>query len=189
MALSALLRTSAMLALAVAVPTVAAPAKTVYGDFGLDLAARDPAVKPGDDFWAYANGGWDKATAIPADRASTGPFVLLRDASEANVRTILDDMAANPAKYGATGQQVGDFYASWMDTAGIEAKGTAPLKPYLATIAAARDRAALQTLFASVGYATPVEIDIIPSLADPTQYTAVATQGGLGMPRDNSTLR
>ncbi|MDF0486845.1 M13 family metallopeptidase [Sphingomonas sp. H39-1-10] len=189
MRLSVLLRTSAMLALAVAVPTVAAPAaKTAYGDFGVDLTARDPAVKPGDDFWAYANGGWDKKTEIPADKASTGAFVLLRDASEANVRTILDDMAANPAKYGATGQQVGDFYATWMDTAGIEAKGTAPLKPYLAKIAAVQDRAGLQTVFASVGYATPVEIGVMPGLDDPTRYTAITEQGGLGMPRDNYLL-
>ena len=189
MRLSVLLRTSAIVALAVAVPTIAAPAaKTVYGDFGVDLSARDPAVKPGDDFWAYANGGWDKTTEIPADKASTGAFVLLRDASEANVRTILDDMAANPAKYGATGKQVGDFYATWMDTAGIEASGTAPLKPYLGRIAAVQDRAGLQTLFATVGYATPVEIDMMPGLADPTHYTAAAGQGGLGMPRDNYLL-
>jgi endothelin-converting enzyme/putative endopeptidase len=189
MRLSVLLRCSAAVALAVAVPIVAAPvAKTVYGDFGVDLAARDLSVKPGDDFWAYANGSWDKATPIPADKASTGPFVLLRDNAEANVRTILDDMAKDPAKYGATGQQVGDFYASWMDVPAIEAKGAAPLKPYLARIAAAKDRTALQTLFASVGYATPVEIGMMPGLADPTHYTAVAGQGGLGMPRDNYLL-
>jgi putative endopeptidase len=189
MRLSILLRCSAAVALAVAVPIVAAPvAKTVYGDFGVDLSARDPAVKPGDDFWAYANGGWDKATPIPADKASTGPFVLLRDNAEENVRTILNDMAANPTKYGATGQQVGDFYASWMDAPGIEAKGATPLKPYLAKIAAAKDRTGLQTLFASPGYASPVEIGVSPGFADPTRYTAVTGQGGLGMPRDNYLL-
>jgi len=189
MRLSILLRTSAALVLAAAVPTFAAPVvKTVYGDFGVDLSARDPAVKPGDDFWAYANGGWDKKTEIPADKPSTGAFVLLRDASEANVRTILDDMAANPAKYGATGRQVGDFYASWMDAAAIEAQGAAPLKPYLARIAAVQDRAGLQTLFATVGYATPVDIDIMPGLADPTHYTAAVGQSGLSMARDNYLL-
>nr|MDQ2878147.1 M13 family metallopeptidase [Pseudomonadota bacterium] len=141
-------------------------------------------VRPGDDFWTYANGGWAARTQIPADKASVGYASILSDEAEVNVRKILTDMAANPAKYGASGKQVGDFYASWMDTAAIEAKGAAPLKPYLAKIDAVSDLDGLQTLFASTGYASPVEIGIIPSLSDPTQYTAVAGQGGLGMPRD-----
>ena len=71
---------------------------------------------------------------------------------------------------------------------GIEARGTAPLKPYLDRIAAAKDQAALQVLFASPDYASPVNLGIIPSLSNPTQYTAVVGQGGLGMPRDNYLL-
>ena len=60
-------------------------------------------------------------------------------------------MARNPAQSGRIGQQVGDFYASWMDTGRIEARGTAPLKPYLARIAAAKSRIDLVTLFAEPG--------------------------------------
>ncbi|MDB5676643.1 MAG: endothelin-converting protein [Sphingomonas bacterium] len=161
-----------------------APAKARYGAFGVDLTAQDSAVKPGDDFWTFANGSWAKRTEIPADKGSVGYGNILNDEAEANVRKILDDMAANPAAYGATGKQVGDFYASWMDTAGIEARGTAPLKPYLDKIAAVNDLTGLQTLFATEGYAAPVGIGIIPNLADPTRYTAAAGQGGLGMPRD-----
>ena len=140
--------------------------------------------KPGDDFWTYANGGWADRVQIAPDRGSAGFGTQLTDDAEVNVRAILGDMAKNPAAYGATGKQVGDFYASWMDEAGIEARGTAPLKPYLGRIAAVNDLAGLQTLFATVGYATPVELGIIPDFADPTRYTAVAGQGGLGMPRD-----
>jgi putative endopeptidase len=161
-----------------------ATAKPKYGAFGIDLNNGDKTVKPGDDFWAYANGGWAKRTEIPADKASVGYGNLVNDEAEANVRKILDDMAANPSAFGATGKQVGDYYASWMDTAGIEARGTAPLKPYLARIAAVNDLTGLQTLFATEGYAAPVGIGIIPNLADPTHYTAAAGQGGLGMPRD-----
>ncbi|MBN8808812.1 MAG: M13 family metallopeptidase [Sphingomonas sp.] len=171
-----------------AVKANAKPASTAgkprYGTVGLDVAGQDKSVKPGDDFWTYANGVWSKNTPIPADKTRVGPFATLRDESEDNVRKILDDMAANPAKYGATGQQVGDFYASWMDQAGIEARGTAPLQPYLAKIAAVQNPGDLQVLFASVGYASPVEVGIIPNLADPTHYTGVVSQGGLGMPRD-----
>ena len=164
-----------------AAPTAGKPR---YGAFGIDLTSQQAGVKPGDDFWTYANGGWAARTAIPADKGSVGYGNILFDEAEVNVRKILDDMAANPTKYGATGKQVGDFYASWMDSATIEAKGAAPLKPYLARIAAVKDLTGLQTLFASTGYEAPVGIGMIPDLADPTRYTAAAGQGGLGLPRD-----
>lgn len=183
-----LLRLSA--AVAVAALTVPGMAKETtkaaprYGAFGVDLSAQERTLKPGDDFWTFANGSWDKRTQIPADKASVGYGNILTDEAEVNVRAILDDMAQNPAKYGATGKQVGDFYGTWMDEAGIEAKGTAPLQPYLAKIAAVQNLTDLQTLFASVGYESPVGVGIIPNLADPTRYTATVGQGGLGMPRD-----
>ncbi|MBX3563253.1 MAG: hypothetical protein KF730_01630 [Sphingomonas sp.] len=47
-----------------------APNGPRFGSFGVDLSARGPSIKPGDDFWAYANGGWDKRTDFPADRAA-----------------------------------------------------------------------------------------------------------------------
>ncbi|HEU0095943.1 MAG TPA: M13 family metallopeptidase [Rhizomicrobium sp.] len=166
----------------------AAPAKPLYGEFGIDLTAHDTTLKPGDDFWTYANGAWARRTEIPADKGSVGYGNILSDEAEANVRKILDDMAANPGTYGATGKQVGDFYATWMDEAGIEAKGTAPLKPYLDKIGAVKNLTDLQVLFATVGYESPVGIESIPDLADPTRYTAAGGQGGLGMPRDNYLL-
>lgn len=176
--------TAILAATAPALSKDGATATPRYGTFGVDLSTRDTAVKPGDDFWTFVNGGWATRTEIPADKASVGYGNVLTDEAELNVRAILDDMAKNPAKYGATGKQVGDFYASWMDEAGIEAKGTAPLKPYLAKINAVQNLTDLQTLFASVGYESPVGIGIIPNLADPTKYTAAVGQSGLGMPRD-----
>ena len=180
---------------ALALTTAAAPptsttigGKPEFGTFGVDLTAEDTAIKPGDDFWAYANGTWDKNTQIAPDRTQAGPFVTLADRAEAQVHDILTDLAANPGKYGPSGQQIGDFYASWMDEPGIEARGTAPLKPYLAKIAAVKDRAGIETLFAETGYSSPVDLDIIPDFADPTRYTAVAGQSGLGMARDNYLL-
>lgn len=168
--------------------SAAATAKPRYGSFGVDLTAQDKTVKPGDDFWTYMNGGWSKRTQIPDDKGSVGYGNILSDEAEVNVRKILDDMAANPGAYGATGKQVGDFYASWMDEAGIEAKGTAPLKPYLDRIAAVNNLTDLQVLFATTGYESPVELGIFPSLADPTHYIAATGQSGLGMARDNYLL-
>ena len=178
-----LLLTSAA-ALLVAAPALAQAGKPKYGSFGVDVTAEKAGVKPGDDFWSYVNGSWADRTEIAADRTSAGPFVDLALAAENNVRTLLDDMAKNPAAYGASGKQIGDFYASWMDEAGIEARGAAPLRPYLARIAGVQDKAALQVLFASTGYATPVEVEISPSFVDPTRYMAAVGQGNLGMPRD-----
>jgi len=159
-----------------------------FGTFGVDLTARDTTVRPGGDFWSYANGNWAKNVQIEPDRAAAGPATELSIEAEAEVHTILDDMAKNAAAYGASGKQVGDFYASWMDEAGIEARGTAPLAPYLAKIGAVRDLSGLQELLATTGYASPVEIGIIPNLADPTHYMAAVGQGGLGMTRDNYLL-
>ena len=166
-----------------------APAAPRYGSFGVDLTAQKPSVKPGDDFWTFANGGWADKVQIAPDRASAGYGVLLTVEAEANVRAILDDMARNPSAYGAQGRQVGDYYAAWMDQAGIEARGTAPLKPYLDRIAAVKDYSGLQVLFATTGYAAAVEPGIIPDLADPTRYTAIVGQGDLGMPRDYYLLK
>ncbi|MFZ5795291.1 MAG: M13 family metallopeptidase [Sphingomonas sp.] len=168
---------------ALAAPTLAKDAKSGprYGTFGVDLTTQDKAIKPGDDFWTFANGAWNKRTQIAADRTSAGYWVVISDEAEQHVRDILTDLAANPASFGASGKQIGDLYASWMDQAAIDARGTASLQPYLAKIAAVQDKAALQTLFASVGYASPVELGQLPNPSDPTRYVAAASQGGLGM--------
>src|SRR5947209_20582301 len=75
---------------------VAAPlhaAKPLYGDWGYNPSAMDRSVKPGDDFWAYVNGTWDKNTQIAADRASAGPFVTLSDQAEKDVRQIVENLS------------------------------------------------------------------------------------------------
>ena len=107
-------------------------AKPRYGAWGYDATAMDGAVKPGDDFFAYVNGGWDKRTQIAPDRTFAGIDSVLNDQIELDVRAIVEDMAKNPTASGRLGQQIGDLYASWMDEGRVEQLGTAPLKPYLA---------------------------------------------------------
>jgi endothelin-converting enzyme/putative endopeptidase len=167
--------------LAIVVPASAGAQKPVYGAWGYDPAAMDRSVKPGDDFWAYVNGTWDKNTPIAPDRASAGPFITLSDQSEKDVRAIVDGLANDPSRT-HLGQQVGDFYGSYMDQAAIESAGTAPVKPYLARIAAVKTRDQLLTLFAKPGFATPVDVEIIPDFKNPDIYSAVASQATLGMP-------
>ena len=158
-----------------------AQAKPVYGDWGYNSAAMDRAVKPGDDFWVYVNGAWDRATPIPADRAGNGPFVTLADKAEVDVRQIVE-MLAKRGGDDRLGQQVGDYYATWMDTASLDQLGAAPLKPYMAQVAAARTKAQLTKLFAKRGFASPYEMDIRADLKDPTRYTLYVGQARLGMP-------
>ena len=156
--------------------------KAAYGSWGYDPAAMDRAVRPGDDFFGFVNGGWSKRTEIAPDRTFVGIDSVLNDQTDKNVRAIVEDMAANPAQSGVIGQQVGDFYASWMDEAGIDALGTAPIKPYLKRIEAAKTRADLVALFAEPGMPAPIGLGISPDLKDPTHYIVDAGQGGLGMP-------
>jgi endothelin-converting enzyme/putative endopeptidase len=164
-----------------AVGSASYAAKPVYGDWGYDQAAMDRSVKPGDDFWAYVNGAWDKKTQIAADRASAGPFVTLSDAAERDVRQIVEQLANDPNR-DHLGQQVGDFYSSFVDTSAIEAAGTAPLKPYLAQINGAKTRSQLLTLFVKPGFASPVDLDLDADFKNPDKYSAFASQARLGMP-------
>ncbi|HXC74873.1 MAG TPA: M13 family metallopeptidase [Sphingomicrobium sp.] len=171
-------------------PALAGPAKPVYGSWGYDPTAMDSAVKPGDDFFDYVNGSWFKRTDIAADRTFAGIDSVLNDQIEKDVRAIVEDQAKDPTSNGRLGQQIGDLYASWMDEARVEQLGTAPLKPYLARIAAAKTRGDLVDLFAEPGYDSPIGFFIYPNLKDPTRYSAYASQDGLGMPnRDYYLLK
>ena len=163
-------------------PAMASESKPVFAPWGVDLTAMDSAVKPGDDFFDCVNGAWAKRTEIAPDRTFVGIDSVLNDQIDKDVRAIVEDTAKNPAGSGQIGQQVGDFYASWMDEAAIEARGATPLKPYLDRIAAVKDKGELVDLFATVGYESPVGVSIFADLATPTTYAVYASQGGLGMP-------
>ena len=173
---------AAVAALTVFSPAFTAPAaKPVYGSWGFDYAGMDKTVKPGDDFWAFANGTWGRTTDFAPDRSSAGVSVKLADQAEIDVRDLLDASAKDP-KASGTDRKVGDYYKAWMDTAAIEAAGTRPLLPYLARIDAVKTRDDLIRLFAAPGFAAPVDVGIIPDFMDPTRYAAIATQGSLGLP-------
>lgn len=166
-----------------------AAGKAAYGAWGYDATAMDASVKPGDDFFRYVNGGWDKRTQIAPDRTSAGVDVVLTDAAERDVHKIVEDLAKDPTKAGPGGRRVGDLYAAWMDEKGLEARGAKPLKPYLARIAAAKTRTDIAKLFAEPGYASPVNVGINPDLDNPSVYVVGLDQSGLGMPNRDYYLR
>ncbi|HXA38904.1 MAG TPA: M13 family metallopeptidase [Phenylobacterium sp.] len=183
------LASAAVVAVAGVADGALAAGKAKFGSWGYDASSMDASVKPGDDFFKYVNGGWDKRTQIAPDRTSAGVDVVLTDDAERDVRKIVEDLAKDPTKAGPGGQRVGDFYAAWMDEKGIEARGTAPLKPYLARIAAAKTKADVAKLFAEPGFESPVNVGINPDLDNPNVYVVGLDQSGLGMPNRDYYLR
>jgi putative endopeptidase len=97
--------------------------KPVIGSWGLDLAAIDPTIKPGEDFFGYASGGWLKRTEIPADRARWGMFDELQKAAEENVRRIVSELSQSAPAAGSEARKVADFYAAFLDQAAIDKAG------------------------------------------------------------------
>lgn len=102
---------------------------------GIDAAALDTQCKPCDDFWKYVNGVWVEKNPIPARYSTWGTMAVMADANRERLHAILESAAASKANAGSTERKVGDFYASCMDTAAIDAAGINPIKPDLDRIA------------------------------------------------------
>ncbi|WP_299700301.1 M13 family metallopeptidase [uncultured Pontibacter sp.] len=106
----------------------------------IDKTNMDLSVKPGDDFYTYANGVWLRKNPVPAKETRWGSFNQLRDFNIIAVRTILNDAAAkNNAPAGSIERRVGDFYAAAMDSASIDKLGYEPIKADLERIKGIQD--------------------------------------------------
>jgi putative endopeptidase len=158
-------------------------AKAQIGPWGLDLAAGDRSVKPGDDFYRYADGKWLDTTQIPLDRTSWGSFVELADRSERQVREIVEALPAD-APPGSTEQKAGDFYRAYLDAVAIEQKGLSPALPGLQAIAAARTHEQLADLMGrpDLNLKAPVGVGITTDQKNPDRYIVVILQSGLSLP-------
>ena len=157
----------------------AAPAPR-YGPFGLELGDMDRSVKPGDSFFDYAEGTWLRTHPIAADKSGAGYNYELPDEIDLQLKALVEQAAADPDS--ALGRKIGDAYAAYTDTAAIDARGLAPLKPYLDRIAAVSSKGELVRLMMQPGYAGPVGIGIAADQDDPTRYTAYAGQARLSLP-------
>jgi putative endopeptidase len=153
------------------------------GAWGLDLAAHDTTVKPGDDFYRYAEGKWLDTSQIPPDRTSWGSFAELADRAEHQIRAITEALPVD-APAGSTEQKAGDFYRAYLDTQTIESHGLAPAQPGLAAIASARTHEQLATLIGrpDLGLNSPLMVAITLDQKNPDRYIAVVTQSGLSLP-------
>jgi putative endopeptidase len=166
---------------------------------GIVVGYMDRSVKPGDDFFHYANGGWIKRTEIPPDSGYVAVGGWSNDKSTELTRKqtagLIEEAVKANAPAGSDTRKIADFYRSFMDEAAIEAKGIAPLHPHLDAIAAIRDR---HDLARALGESLRVDVDplnegvfhtsnlfglwVAPGFSDPEHYVAYLLQGGLGMP-------
>ncbi|MGB3624939.1 MAG: M13 family metallopeptidase [Henriciella sp.] len=153
-----------------------------WGDFGIDLASMDTAVRPGDDFFAHMNGTWYDEFEIPADRTNYSSFSLLREKSEQRVRFIIDDLAEAEPDPATLEGKIAAYYNAYLDTDAIEAAGIAPAQPYLDRIAAVSTREDLAKIFAAPGFSSPVAGWVDVDSKDTENYIFYLTQGGLGLP-------
>ncbi|HYL02922.1 MAG TPA: M13 family metallopeptidase [Steroidobacteraceae bacterium] len=182
------------LALAAAAVIGASAAASPPTAHGIDRAGIDRAVRPGDDFFRYANGTWLEKTRIPPDRSVYGTFAILAELNTKRTVALIRDAAAS-APAGSDARRIGDYYASFMDEARIEKLGLTPLEPELARIDAISDR---RQLAQALGATLRSDVDVLNNtnlhtenlfglwvaqdLDDPTHYSPFLLQGGLVMP-------
>lgn len=174
--------------LAAAFPATLFAAAPRYGTWGAATEDMDLKVKPGDSMFDFAEGTWLRNHPIPADKTGAGYNYELPDEIEQQVKKMVEDVTANPTS--PIARKIGDAYAAWMDEAGIEQRGLAPLKPWLAKINAVKTKSQLVRLMAQPGYAAPIYLGISTDQDNPTRYTAVSGQARLGLPtRDYYLLK
>ena len=156
---------------------------------GIDHEAIDQAVRPQDDLYLHANGGWLATHEIPEDRAMDGGFRRLHDEAEVQVRAIIEELGAAQADGSAPADpnaaRVGALYASFMDTETVEHLGLAPIADELASIEAAvtpEVRVAVLGALQRTGGAGGVELYVDNDAKDPEKYVVYLVQGGIGLP-------
>jgi len=105
-----------------------------YGAWGIDLTTQDSAVKPGDDFYRFANGEWLNEYKLPADKTKFGMLGLLNEEAEENVKQIIIGLSETEHQASTVEQQVGDLYANYMDIESRNKEGLTPIQPILERI-------------------------------------------------------
>jgi predicted metalloendopeptidase len=153
----------------------------------------DATVRPGDDFFAYANGAWLKATRIPQGKERWGVRDEINELTRQRIVQLLDD--ARPAPVGSSARKVADFHAAWLNEAAIEVRGRSPLASQLDSVDRIADKGALTR---ALGRSIRADVDplnwgvyesssvlglsVEPSIHGERNYVAFLLQGGLGLP-------
>ena len=152
-------------------------AKAMVGSWGVDLSARDLAVKPGDDFERYASGKWLDSATIAADRPGTDSFSDLAEKVQGEIHALIETAPAD--------SQIGGLYRSFLDEDRVEKLGLAPLKAELARLDAVHGKRnfarAMGESYHGFGSAL-IDYSIGPDTTNPELNVLTLSQGGLGLP-------
>ena len=160
------------------------PVRMSFGTWGYDTGGQNKTVKPGDDFNAFANGGFLDTLAIPADRSSYGVDAILSEEAQLQLRAILEDTAA-PADAAADAAKARGLYSAFMDQARVDALGGRPLSPGLDAIRAAKTRGDLAAVMGGGALnfqASLFDVSIETDAKAPDRYAVIVSQNGLGLP-------
>ncbi len=145
----------------------------------------DTTVKPGDDFFKYANGAWLKKNPIPAAYPSWGIGNVVNDELRDRLKKINEDALNAKAEKGSNTQKIGDFYFSGMDTLGIEKQGLDPLKAEMDKIEQVKDVNSLVDEFAhlaTIGVDQPIAAGVGQDAKNSSKNMLQLYQGGIGLP-------
>ncbi|NHA07609.1 M13 family metallopeptidase [Mucilaginibacter sp. HC2] len=156
-----------------------------YADNDPVFKNMDTTVKPGDDFFKYANGAWLKKNPIPAAYASWGIGNVVEEELRNRMKKINEDALKADAPKGSNTQKIGDFYFSGMDTVGIEKQGLSPLKDELSKIDQVKDIKGLIEEFAhlsTIGVTTPLGTYAGQDAKNSGKIVLQLGQDGIGLP-------
>lgn len=149
------------------------------------FSSLDTTVRPSDDFFEYANGGWIKKNPIPNEQSSWGIGNLVFEENLRRTREISEEAAKSGAGKGSNEQKIGDFWSTGMDSAKIENDGLKHLQPYLDKINAITDiKSLLATVseFRKLGSYTLFADFVTQDDKNSEVMTYKLWQGGIGLP-------
>jgi putative endopeptidase len=102
---------------------------------GLNISDMDTTVSPGESFYQYATGGWQKANPIPDEYARYGSFDKLREENQHQIQALIQELSGQDYENGTNAQKVGDLYSIGMDSVKLNSDGAEPIRPLLQKIA------------------------------------------------------